>query len=218
MNSRLGCVRAAGCRSVISAAILGSLVLAPSCSSDDDSAPAPAVCTGTGGPVAGDADMHCVASDGSQIVQSIGKCETDAVDTGAAGAAGAADDETYTVLYGNSGSDDDCKYDVSFTNSCIAENTPVTFNVTLDKRSESGAPATGDDPNSPEVFLESDPSHITPSLHIDAKETSPGTYAIGPILFDAPGRWVVRFHFFENCSDVPDDSPHGHIAFYIDVP
>jgi len=37
-------------------------------------------------------------------------------------------------------------------------------------------------------------------------------------VFDKSGRWVVRFHFFESCSDVPDDSPHGHVAFYIDVP
>jgi hypothetical protein len=48
-------------------------------------------------------------------------------------------------------------------------------------------------------------------------EISPGTYRVGPILFDKPGRWVVRFHFFETCFDAPD-SPHGHAAFYIQVP
>jgi hypothetical protein len=37
-------------------------------------------------------------------------------------------------------------------------------------------------------------------------------------VFDQSGRWVVRFHYFETCSDVPEDSPHGHVAFYIDVP
>jgi hypothetical protein len=28
----------------------------------------------------------------------------------------------------------------------------------------------------------------------------------------------VRFHLHENCSDVPEDSPHGHAAFYVSVP
>lgn len=204
---------------LISAAVLGSFVaLAPACSSDDD-AVAPTTCKNPGGPVAGVADTHCVGTDGTPIDQSIGVCQKDAGDVGAAGAggAGATADEAYTVRYGDSASDDDCKYDASFTTNCIVENTPVYFTVTLKKRAEGGVPATGDNPNSPEIFLDSDHSHITPSLDIEAPEVSPGVYKIGPVLFDAPGRWVVRFHFFEECSDIPDDSPHGHVAFYINV-
>lgn len=204
---------------LISVAVLGSvLALAPGCSSDDDAAQ-PTTCKNPGGPVAGEADTHCTGSDGAPIDQSIGLCQKDGGDVGAAGAGGAGDtaDEEYVVRYGSSAADDDCKYDASFTSDCVVQNTPVYFTVALTKRAADGAPATGDDPNSPEIFLESDPSHISPSLAIKAPEVAPGTYKIGPVIFDAPGRWVVRFHFFEECSDIPADSPHGHVAFYIDV-
>ena len=50
------------------------------------------------------------------------------------------------------------------------------------------------------------------------EETSPGTYKIGPIVFDRPGGWVVRFHFFGSCDDYLDTSPHGHAAFFVTVP
>jgi hypothetical protein len=46
----------------------------------------------------------------------------------------------------------------------------------------------------------------------------PGTYSVGPVRFDQAGRWFVRFHFYETCSDAPEDSPHGHVAFWVDVP
>jgi hypothetical protein len=32
------------------------------------------------------------------------------------------------------------------------------------------------------------------------------------------GRWNVRFHMYEQCSDLTEDSPHGHITFFVDVP
>jgi hypothetical protein len=199
------------------------LLLTSSCSGDDDAAPPPpATCTNSGGPVAGVEDTHCLNSEGQQITQEIGKCVTGADDqaAGGAGAGGAGDgtDEPFEVRYSNVAQDDDCKYDVSFTNGCIEQNRPVYFTVTLKKRDAADAPATGDTPNSPEIYLESEPSHISPSFGIKAPEGPPGTYKIGPVLFDAAGRWVVRFHFFEECSDVPEDSPHGHVAFYIDVP
>ena len=38
------------------------------------------------------------------------------------------------------------------------------------------------------------------------------------VRFDAKGRWTVRFHLHEECADEAPDSPHGHIAFFIDVP
>ena len=58
-------------------------------------------------------------------------------------------------------------------------------------------------------------SSTTPQKY---KETAPGVYDVGPIVFDKAGKWVARFHFFEDCSDEPEDSPHGHVAFYIQVP
>ena len=45
-----------------------------------------------------------------------------------------------------------------------------------------------------------------------------GTYKIGPIVFDKPGRWVVRFHLFGTCDDALATSPHAHAAFFVDVP
>ena len=49
-------------------------------------------------------------------------------------------------------------------------------------------------------------------------EIAPGTYVVGPIVFPRSGRWVFRFHFDENCLDLAPDSPHGHAAFWVDVP
>ena len=49
-------------------------------------------------------------------------------------------------------------------------------------------------------------------------EIAPGVYKVGPIKFDAAGIWTVRFHFFEECGDAREDSPHGHAAFYVKVP
>jgi hypothetical protein len=49
-------------------------------------------------------------------------------------------------------------------------------------------------------------------------EEPPGTYTIGPVVFDEAGDWTVRFHFNELCCDVVPDSPHGHAAFHIHVP
>ncbi len=192
------------------------LVSAPGCGGDDDAASPE--CTVSGGPVEGEADAHCIDDHGDPIVQEIGECQTGAVggEGGAGGAGGEAEEEPYEVRYNAAAADDDCKYDVSFTSTCIALNRPVTFAVKLDARS--GGAARGAVPDSPEVFLADNRSHISPSNSIKAPEGPAGTYEIGPIVFDRSGRWVVRFHFFEWCNDIPEDSPHGHVAFYVDVP
>ena len=61
-------------------------------------------------------------------------------------------------------------------------------------------------------------SHGAPAPRNPSTEIAPGVYQVGPIKFDAPGTWTVRFHFFEECSDAREDSPHGHAAFYVNVP
>jgi hypothetical protein len=194
---------------------LGWLLLAllgggAACSSDDD--PAEPACVGGGGPVASTTpDDHCKSPSGADIVQSIGMCVS-AADESDGGAA----DEEMGIFYGREADDDDCKYHISFTNTCITQNTPVTFTVKLTRKSD-GKAASGALPVNPEVFM-AEGSHVPPNNTFTAPEGPPGTYAISPIVFDRPGRWVVRFHFFETCSDIPDDSPHGHTAFYIDVP
>jgi hypothetical protein len=169
----------------------------------------PGTCEGGGGPVTSTAaeEDHCAAG-----AQKVGMCRSAAADDDAA----ADEEEEHETNTGNEAADDDCKYHVSFSNTCIRLNEPVTFTVKLDTLSD-GKPAKGAEPSNPEIFLE-EGNHPSPSNDIRATEGPDGTYEIGPIVFDRSGRWVVRWHFFEDCSDIPEDSPHGHVAFYIDVP
>ena len=191
--------------------------------SDDDVAGG-GECVGGDGAVAstGAADAHCVADDGSEITQVIGMCATGAApeEEEEEGEEHEHDEEEeeHPILSGREADDDDCKYHVRFENTCVAVNEPVTFTLSLTRKFD-GMPGTGTVPENPEVYPEDDLTHFSPSIgSITASEGPPGTYEIGPIVFDRSGRWVIRFHYFENCSDLPEDSPHGHVAFYIDVP
>jgi hypothetical protein len=169
----------------------------------------------TGGPVSGAADTHCQQSDGGLIKQSTGKCEKDSDAAAPPPAAGDAGGSDYgDTLYGTEGDDDDCKYHVVYTVPAICENKNVTFHATVTNTVD-GKPTTGAYPYL-EATLDDLPS--ASAVVQSYKETSPGVYDVGPLVFDRPGKWTVRFHFFEDCSDDPEDSPHGHIAFYIDVP
>ncbi len=78
------------------------------------------------------------------------------------------------------------------------------------------AAAVGATPVRVEVFL--DETHPAPNTDVVVTEGPTGTYQIGPVRFDKPGKWTVRFHFNEQCEDTEADSPHGHAAFYVDVP
>jgi hypothetical protein len=49
-------------------------------------------------------------------------------------------------------------------------------------------------------------------------ETQPGVYTIGPHILDQSGKWYVRFHLFGSCEDTEETSPHGHGAFWVNVP
>jgi hypothetical protein len=112
---------------------------------------------------------------------------------------------------------------VSFTSTPLYRNADVIFTVTATRLSD-GSPVTGAKTN-PEVFLGSpDPSAAcpmnarpAPNSNTMTTEGPPGTYKIGPLRFDTPGEWTVRFHFFEDCFDAPD-SPHGHVAFLFQIP
>ena len=116
-------------------------------------------------------------------------------------------------MYDTSGRDDDCKYTVSYTVDPICENDGATFIVTA-KYATDGTPVVGAKTRL-EAFLSD--THPAPNSGAVTTETTPGTYTIGPVKFDAAGKWTVRYHFFEDCADA-DDSPHGHAAFYINVP
>jgi hypothetical protein len=121
--------------------------------------------------------------------------------------------------YGYESDDDDCKYHVRWSSTPICENGGVTFTVTLTNK-ETGAPATEAKPFI-DVFKSS--VHAAPNGPCacevsTATEAKPGVYTIGPVFFDQPGTWTVRFHFNETCTDFSEESPHGHAAFFVDVP
>ncbi len=170
----------------------------------------------TGKPATGTNDAkHCIADDGGVIKQATGACVKD-VDAAAPPPpdGDAAVSDYGDTLYGLEGDDDDCKYHVSYTVPPICEKEGVTFTATVTKTVD-GKPVTGAYP-----YLEATLNDLPSSSAVQQsyRETTPGVYTVGPIVFDKAGKWVARFHFFEDCSDEPEDSPHGHIAFYIDVP
>lgn len=162
-------------------------------------------CSGaTGGPVSGAVDSHC----GAEVTTVV------ANNCAYSGPAPDAGVETEEVRYNAAADDDDCKYHVTFSSTPISQDTNVTFTVVLTKKSD-GSPATGAATTIEASLTE---KHPAPNSNVVTKETTPGTYLIGPVRFDAPGQWVTKFHFYEACSDVALDSPHGHVSFLVSVP
>jgi hypothetical protein len=185
----------------------------------DSTNPGPA-----GGPADGAADEHCKVN-GTLAPSKVGMCiapgTEDAgtppatLDDGGA-EAGTTAIEFGKPMFGSAGYDDDCKYQVSFTATPVRKNAPVTFTVTVVGLVPAG-PATSADLYA-EIYLND--HHPAPNSGTKTTETPPGSgvYKVGPVKFDASGQWTVRFHMYEMCSDAPADSPHGHAAFFIDVP
>jgi len=171
-----------------------------------------AACSGsdgpTGGPVAGAADTHCTLPDGGMQTQPISMASC----TPTGGDAGVID--YGPTRYNAESDDDDCKYHVKWSSSAVQENKDVTFTATATQKA-AGTPATGANLDL-EVFLND--THPAPNSNPHTTENGNGVYTIGPIRFDAPGRWTVRFHLHEECADEAEDSPHGHAAFFLDVP
>ena len=126
------------------------------------------------------------------------------------------------TMFGGEGDDDDCKYHVTWSVAPICENDGTYFTVTASYLTMNGAPLTSAYPFA-ELCL--DNHHPAPPVDSPAPqgkqtvvEGPPGTYRVGPVQFDAPGQWTVRFHFNELCYDVLHTSPHGHAAFFVNVP
>ncbi len=146
-------------------------------------------------------------------------------DAAAAALAANCGESGYGVTnFGTSAADDDCKYDVSWTSTPICENGNVYFTVTAKKRAGAdGAPALSDEPPLLGAAVDAEVVHsdcmtIAPNTCQTTVEQGGGVYKVGPIQFDKSGKWSVRFHFNECCSDDPEDSPHGHAAFWVNVP
>lgn len=213
--------------SALSVGLAGGLGLG--CSSSSSSSDA---AFSTSGVVTGALDTHCKGM--TPVVVSPTSCAAPAGsdDAGAPPDDGGATSDFGETMYNASGDDDDCKYSVSYTDSPpVKLNENMSFKIVVkhlaDGSAATGAVNFGDPQNlnqgvSIESFLSDTPSHVlpntTPAMTATESPAGSGIYTISPVKFDASGRWVVRFHVFENCSDLLDDSPHGHAAFYFDVP
>jgi hypothetical protein len=169
-----------------------------------------------GGPVSGAADMHCTAPDGRLEVQSTSQASCQArPDAGPPGTPDANQNDVFPpTLFGTAGNDDDCKYHYEWSSTPVYENYDIHFHLTLTNLGDN-SPATGADPYM-EITLNDQFS--APPTNPKTTETAAGVYDIGPIQFDMPGKWLIRFHVFHSCLDLVDTSPHGHAAFFLNVP
>jgi hypothetical protein len=192
-------------------ALAGGYLLVQGCGNDKPTGPA-------GGAVTGADDTHCVAPDGGLIAQSTDQaaCQERPPDAapGAPDAAEQTGGDFGETLYNQSGNDDDCKYHYAWTATPIYESYDIHFTLTLTNLKD-GTPAPGAKP-----YIEAtiNDLHSAPPTDPRSNETSPGVYDIGPIQFDVPGKWLVRFHVFGTCLDYAENSPHGHAAFFVNVP
>lgn len=174
---------------------------------------------GTGGPVDGPADAHCGTK--SQVVNAQNCNPPPGTGGGGGGAsagtttgAGGDASEYGPTLPNAEADDDDCKYHVKWTATDIRQNTDVTFTVVATTKADGKPLAAGE--MDIEAFLND--THPAPNSDTQVTEPQTGTYTMGPVKFDGPGKWTVRFHIHENCVDLTEDSPHGHVAFFVNVP
>jgi hypothetical protein len=176
----------------------GAGMLETACSSDSSTPTTNA----TASAVTGAADSHCK----DVVVVNPAVCHAQP----AAGDGGAGKGDFGATMFDNEGDDDDCKYHVKW--SAAPGSGGVNFTVTVTTKKDN-APVSGA-PVDIEAFL--DETHPPPNTNPSTKETSPGTYTVGPIGFDQSGKWTVRFHIHDDCND-SEQSPHGHAAFFVQV-
>jgi hypothetical protein len=189
--------------------LLAAVIAGSSCSSAKS--PASASCSQSGGAVAGSTDAHC-GSIVRPVVASICDMDMDAT-MNMSEDAGTDSAEYGDTMYNNEGDDDDCKYHLTWSSTSICEDSNITFNLTIVAK-DGGKAVTGAQPEV-ETFLNA--THPGGDSGQTFRDTSLGNYSIGPVQFDTPGQWTVRFHLFPNSCDNLN-SPHGHAAFFVDVP
>jgi hypothetical protein len=158
--------------------------------------------------VAGELDTHCTLDDGGVKVQPTSRASCHLVDPDA----GAP--EPGAVRFNAEADDDDCKYHVTVRSSAVEQNHEMSLFAVVTSRVD-GAPVAGANVM-PEMWLSD--AHLAPWTNPMSMESPAGTYEMMPLVFDAPGRWTVKLHIFGTCTDVAEDSPHAHVAFYFDVP
>jgi hypothetical protein len=214
VDFRLGLARRYGGFAL--ALLLGAMVGVPACSDDNGpTADDGGVCPDGGGPAAAEADAapddHC-QGDAGPIVQPATTCPSSPGDAAVAG--GDAGEEPMPMPHpGTEADDDDCKFHVKYSVSCVAEGRDVTFTVTPTALTDMSK-VTGAKP-----YIEAFLTEVHPVPNSGAMSTeNDGVYTIGPIRFDAPGKWTVRFHFFAQCLDTEATTKHTHVAFFVNVP
>jgi hypothetical protein len=200
-----------------SASVLVTVLVAACSSKASDTASSGGVgAMSTAAAVAGAADTHCAGQ--PVVVVDPAVCHNPPPadpDAGAMAADGGATPmaEFGATLYNSEGDDDDCKYHVKWQSTTVAANADVTLSLSATTLSDN-KPLAGAKPYA-EIYLND--THGAPNTPVATAEVSPGNYTIGPVRFDARGTWTVRFHFRSDCDDSPT-SPHGHVAFLVNVP
>jgi hypothetical protein len=184
-----------------------------------DDKPASSCSGATGGPLSGAADSHCMG-----MVQTVDQTACHPPDAGAPPDASALDAGATTgngfgdTMNNVEGDDDDCKYHVKWTSTSVCQNASVYFTVTATVKA-TGRPLTGAITSMSAEDVTLGTTHAAPNSGFTGAETPPGSgiYKVGPVKFDRAGQWTVRFHFYETCTDSAA-SPHGHAAFFVNVP
>ena len=188
----------------------------------------PAICTSTAGASSFAGANAMTASSGAS---SGGSADNGGSGGASAGTGGVDCNLTHDAGYGDTlfdseGDDDDCKYHVAWTSTPVEKGKPFTLTVTATSKT-TGEPLehiAAQDPGKPalsriEPFLPCEPSHLAPTSDYEARvtEIGPGTFTVGPVVFDESGHWAVRYHFYEECFNNVT-TPHAHIAFFVNVP
>jgi hypothetical protein len=196
-------------------ACTAALVIACSSSSSSPSNPLANLQFDNSAAVPGVDDTHCLGDGGGTTHQAINasSCHSQnpsggasSLDAGGAGAYG-------PTHYNTQGYDDDCKYSVRWQSTSTLVRKDVYFQVQVNALTDNTA-LTGD---KPKITAQLTDVHAALPTTQSATETTPGTYVIGPMQFDAPGNWTVRFNFHPECDNGTPDSPRGFAAFYVAV-
>ncbi len=206
---------------------MGAAACSSSSSGGGDGGNSIAMCGSPGKATPGPADDHCAMAgeDGGALVNAV----TDPCNFAVPQDAGVPSCEYGATTYGTEADDDDCKYHITWSSTPICEQPGAIIVTLVGTYKATGKPMTGAAPSAEAftstpgdwdaaTYCDTNTAHLGPDANMSFVEDPPGsgTYK-GPVTFDRPGVWTVRFHFFENCSDWPT-APHGHVAFHITVP